>query len=502
MTFKDLCDYYIDCLKNDSVNVIFSKKEMGHYCLPLTDTGFSQSYSLSKKEYQEFLRFNYGKDCYLGFPCYVSVDYRIVPLFILKTQIDDKDLLTVNPDTFLFNNGALSDLGVFSEMPRQFIEKITSMSSIPSDFYNCREKLLPFSSAVEWVDKGILQSNLRNIIVNQPILFRADALLATYSRGLKKELSELSEIDQNRLTGTALSKIIGFDEHPSKNPKASEIFEILQLNNEQEQAIEAAMQNDISVITGPPGTGKSQIIASFVINACLNGKTVLIASKNNKAVDVVEERINTLAERPFVLRQGGGHYLQKLSDYFGYLLQAVPTDQDFEEYENLRAEYSRATKKIEEKNELIKSIIEIRNLLDKEEQEICELRNNKYLYDYTAKEYDPDELRQKINTISSIIRTIDLSKSTFRFFTYRLFRKKKKFSNYVSELKGNCNILGLGFDEEKAAYEPAYISYYKEIGARFENAVRDCNKLHDYFVHLERLSNRKIRSMFSMTALH
>ncbi len=66
MTLKNLCDYYVDCLKNDSINVIFSKKDVGHYCLTLNDTGLSQSYSLLDKEYQEYIRFNYGKESYLG----------------------------------------------------------------------------------------------------------------------------------------------------------------------------------------------------------------------------------------------------------------------------------------------------------------------------------------------------------------------------------------------------------------------------------------------------
>lgn len=173
MTLKNLCDYYVDCLKNDSINVIFSKKDAGHYCLSLNNTGLSQSYSLLDKEYQEYLRFNYGKESYLGFPCYIGNDDKIAPLFIFKTQFDNQSSLSVNIESFLFNDGALSNLNVFSEMPRQFIEMITSMDTFPSDFFECREKLLPFSLSVDWIDKGIQQYAGYNAIVNQPILLFA-----------------------------------------------------------------------------------------------------------------------------------------------------------------------------------------------------------------------------------------------------------------------------------------------------------------------------------------
>ena len=57
-------------------------------------------------------------------------------------------------------------------------------------------------------------------------------------------------------------------------------------------------------MTGPPGTGKSQVISEIIINSLFNGQTVLFTSKNHKAVDVVVERLNSLSNTPPILRLG------------------------------------------------------------------------------------------------------------------------------------------------------------------------------------------------------
>ena len=59
----------------------------------------------------------------------------------------------------------------------------------------------------------------------------------------------------------------------------------------QDQAVHSAMENTFTVVTGPPGTGKSQVLVNIVAAAVACRETVLFASKNNRAVDVVVERL-------------------------------------------------------------------------------------------------------------------------------------------------------------------------------------------------------------------
>ncbi|EEZ2005298.1 DUF2075 domain-containing protein, partial [Escherichia coli] len=57
-------------------------------------------------------------------------------------------------------------------------------------------------------------------------------------------------------------------------------------------AVERAFSSQISVIEGPPGTGKTQTILNIVANILIQNKTVAILSNNNSAVSNVYEKMD------------------------------------------------------------------------------------------------------------------------------------------------------------------------------------------------------------------
>lgn len=64
----------------------------------------------------------------------------------------------------------------------------------------------------------------------------------------------------------------------------------LACNHSQEQTLECIRTQPLTVVTGPPGTGKTQLVVNAVTNAWLDGERVLVASTNNAAVDVAVDR--------------------------------------------------------------------------------------------------------------------------------------------------------------------------------------------------------------------
>ncbi len=63
-------------------------------------------------------------------------------------------------------------------------------------------------------------------------------------------------------------------------------------NASQQKAVQAAFENQISVVQGPPGTGKTQTILNIIDNILVRGKTVQVVSNNNSAIVNVLEKLS------------------------------------------------------------------------------------------------------------------------------------------------------------------------------------------------------------------
>lgn len=64
-------------------------------------------------------------------------------------------------------------------------------------------------------------------------------------------------------------------------------------NQSQYQAVKNAMNSQITIIEGPPGTGKTQTILNIIANIVKNGKTVAVVSNNNAATNNVYEKLKS-----------------------------------------------------------------------------------------------------------------------------------------------------------------------------------------------------------------
>ena len=80
---------------------------------------------------------------------------------------------------------------------------------------------------------------------------------------------------------------------PPRAPRADAGPVILPFGSSLSQmdAIDAALDNRISVIQGPPGTGKTQTILNIIANLIVRDKTVLVVSPNDSATNNVVEKL-------------------------------------------------------------------------------------------------------------------------------------------------------------------------------------------------------------------
>lgn len=149
--------------------------------------------------------------------------------------------------------------------------------------------------------------------------------------GVLHELTQIAEKPSGIYRETALS-IINEEYAQSKEKsvpmkdlnKVTDFYPItpLSLSDSQLQVIKNIDNSKFVAVQGPPGTGKSQTIVNLVSHLVANGKTVLVASRMDKAVDVVAERLNDLGASHMALRAGRLNYQRQLSDELNNLLNS------------------------------------------------------------------------------------------------------------------------------------------------------------------------------------
>lgn len=70
---------------------------------------------------------------------------------------------------------------------------------------------------------------------------------------------------------------------PIKNEEKEFTIFPFGFNISQKQAVDKALENNLSIIEGPPGTGKTQTILNIIANAVIRGESVAVVSSNNSA---------------------------------------------------------------------------------------------------------------------------------------------------------------------------------------------------------------------------
>ncbi len=122
---------------------------------------------------------------------------------------------------------------------------------------------------------------------------------SSFTSGAVRDLDEIANWSTERLARTALAPMLGLASNVEAQPIPA--INIGPLNAEQISAVRHACEAPLAVVTGPPGTGKSQTIVSMVASVLAAGGNVLVASKNHQALDAVEHRLGELAPQPHFL---------------------------------------------------------------------------------------------------------------------------------------------------------------------------------------------------------
>lgn len=187
-------------------------------------------------------------------------------------------------------------------------------------------------------------------------------------------------------------------------------------NLSQKSATEKALSNQMSVIEGPPGTGKTQTILNVIANAIVNNKTVAVVSNNNSATSNVLEKLEKYGV-DFIAA-----YLGNKDNKEIFFSQQRSTYPDMSNWFLPHQVLQSIRKKLFESQQLLNKMLEYKNKLALLKNELSSLRTeNKYFEQYYAQANErPLKLRS--------VEKLEADRILSLLIDYKYKAEKGKFS--------------------------------------------------------------------------
>jgi very-short-patch-repair endonuclease len=330
-----ICSYWYDCIISedallaqvditDAQKVLLNPFDSDPFLFNTKDP----THSVTDKRLLQFIKNEHtGTDLYYGYPILYHHDpdsqkLTVSPLFLLKLSCWKNDA-----ETFFSKDETVPSLGITALAPLGLtLEEATCINKKLVPLFCGKNKLsgkqlctavlkilleeasLPAEKNIDpvaMIKTPRFQKGMTNGLYNTNALFYGES--TGYNNHLIKDLLELKS--RRDCEKTALRFFV----KRQRIIRKRNLTPILPFhaNEYQTKAIADIFQNRLTVVTGPPGTGKSQFIANLVVNLFLKGKRVLFVSHTGEAVDVVTTKVND-EFRNLMLRTGKKELRQEL----------------------------------------------------------------------------------------------------------------------------------------------------------------------------------------------
>jgi len=277
-----------------------------------------------------------NEELYYGYPLLFYFEETtkknyVAPLFVTKINFSENgQSILLYKDDSIPNCGiqALSKIGLRTEEiaevnqefekifkgdisdPKILVQKCIDILLEETNF-SINEEINP----QELTNAHKLSKTMSIGLYNKSLIFAGENTL--YNMSLIKDLMNLKT--KTDIEETALSFVTKQIKHIDNTVNFNKPLVLpFSLNDYQVSALKGVFENKLSVITGPPGTGKSQFIMNLIINLFLRDKKVLFVSHTNEAVNVVNEKIN-IDFQNLLFRTGNKELRQDLTKKFNEL---------------------------------------------------------------------------------------------------------------------------------------------------------------------------------------
>ena len=244
---------------------------------------------------------------------------------------------------------------------QEILINYTNPLSFPSKEHDNHEIVTDITHGVNFDKK-----ELKNLTINHQARL---ALVELTGGKLKKDYQQILEKGENNpFESIVVQKSNEYYQNQVINNQSG-LVDITPTNIFQKYAINSAL-NENTVIIGPPGTGKSEVIANLIANIVLLKKNAIVVSEKQAAMDVIFSRIGKINE--LVLWMHNFHEKERFykkivaieavfGQYYRSDFQSLVTDRS----ENLlQNKIDRFTKQCDAFLQLTKNEIELAKALD------------------------------------------------------------------------------------------------------------------------------------------
>lgn len=317
-----------------------------------------------QKECQDNIEGKWPKDLHFGFDLIWGGDayrllYFIKPVDELKNFDFTKDKIELRLSDFSVSIGCAESL------------------ELTDDKIAVIEKHL-HSDGVSWQS---LSELLEKVIGNGATLSTKQINVSFCDKNiaLAQIYSELKKMDSSEIRQSSL--LTAFLEHAEidnvvDSVSPDELINVVPMDDSQRNAVCNALNSRVSVVVGPPGCGKTQLILNLLANSVVRGKKVLVASKNNKAVDNVKDRFAMFDPNGCFLRFGKKEYVKDvtLPTIQGHLNRAQVQVYDDQPYCDAIAQCNKLQGFLLDKSSLEQELLSMRQIPNDAEGTIAKLQ--------------------------------------------------------------------------------------------------------------------------------
>lgn len=299
------------------------------------ETGKKISLAEKEKELIYCSTFIVGKDTANKYNNKICSPLFIIPAKIIETDNDYSVELSLN--NIRVNFQIFNDINCITGNTSNFFEKIfDTVSNNKIDQETIHKTLHAINKETDIIDTSNMMIfpklfdkksinalyNTKKIKDDGMYYLVPGAGLAIVKKSINTRgiINELTDIGKNNTFSMPILSIFDNTKVSTKKIERKGYVPAI-LNNAQASIIDNSSKFPFTAIIGPPGTGKTYTISALTIEKMSIGKSILIVSKTDKAVDIIADKIeNQLFLKNIIVRAGRSSYKKDLIKHLSNIL--------------------------------------------------------------------------------------------------------------------------------------------------------------------------------------